>query len=233
MEGISSQIFFARSDSGYIFANGVRFYSTSFMGIAERKNRQKEEVRGLILETAWKQIQEEGVQGLSIRKVADAIEYSVPVIYTHFECKEALLKEFVQQGYRLLTERLEAARAGHALPAAQLEAMADAYWEFASANREYYQIMFGLGIPNCEMARTLPEVGAFGRLVQSVIREAIALSKQPEADVFLKYQSYWSILHGIISIRLHGANRSDEHGAALDKAILKDTISGFIYALAG
>lgn len=203
------------------------------MGIAERKNRQKEEVRSLILETAWKQIHEEGVQALSIRKVADAIEYSVPVIYSHFECKDALLKEFVQKGYRLLTEHLQAAKAQHVQPSAQLEAMADAYWEFACTNREYYQIMFGLGIPNCEMARTVPEVGAFGNLVQSVIREAIAGSKHPDANVFLKYQSYWSILHGIISIRLHGANRADEHSGDLDRAILKDTISGFIFALAG
>jgi AcrR family transcriptional regulator len=201
------------------------------MGIAERRYRQKEEIRCLILQTAWKQVREEGVQALSIRKIADAIEYSVPVIYSHFESKEALLKEFVEKGYCLLTAQLEEAKAARADAPAQLEAMAEAYWDFASQNREYYQLMFGLGIPNCEMARSIPEIGAFGKLVQSVIREAIALGRHPGADVFLKYQSYWSILHGIISIRLHGP-RDLGHGD-LDRMILKDTIAGFIYALVG
>ncbi len=54
------------------------------MGITERRLRQKEEVRNNILVTAWQMVKEEGWQSLSIRKIADAIEYSVPVIYDHF-----------------------------------------------------------------------------------------------------------------------------------------------------
>jgi AcrR family transcriptional regulator len=64
------------------------------MGIAERKIRQKEEVRTSILSAAWKLVVQEGWQALSIRKIADAIEYSVPVIYDHFQNKEAILEEF-------------------------------------------------------------------------------------------------------------------------------------------
>ena len=59
------------------------------MGIAERKLRQKEEMKSSILDAAWKLVQQDGWQSLSIRKIADAIEYSVPVIYYHFENKEA------------------------------------------------------------------------------------------------------------------------------------------------
>ena len=128
------------------------------MGIAERRYRQKEELRGLILDTAWKHIQEEGVQALSIRKVADAIEYSVPVIYSHFDSKEALIGEFVRRGFRLLTEKAKDARDAHERPCAQLDAIALAYWEFAAHNVEYYQLMFGLGIPSCDEARTIETV---------------------------------------------------------------------------
>lgn len=190
----------------------------------------------MILDTAWKQIREEGVQALSIRKVADAIEYSVPVIYAHFESKDALLKEYVLKGYRLLTERMETARDGHVQPARQLEAMALAYWDFAGQNVEYYQLMFGLGIPNCEMAREVEEIAAFGRMIGSVIKAAIVGGKHPDASVELKFQSYWSILHGIISIRMYEspccqAGRKDDTDLGL--AILKDTVAGFIYALVG
>lgn len=198
------------------------------MGIAERRYRQKEEIRGLILDAAWKQIQEEGVQAMSIRKVADAIEYSVPVIYTHFESKEVLLKEFVQRGYRLLTEQLRMARDKHSQPSEQLKAMALAYWNFAAQNNEYYRLMFGLGIPNCTMARMIEEIWAFGDLLRSVIQNAIDTGKYPGANLELKFQSFWSILHGIISIRMHETPNAD-----LGLAILEDTVTGFIYALVG
>ena len=61
------------------------------MGIAERRQRQKGGVRASILDAAWNLVETEGWQQLSIRKIADAIEYSVPVIYDHFENKEAIL----------------------------------------------------------------------------------------------------------------------------------------------
>ncbi|WP_315816722.1 helix-turn-helix domain-containing protein [Paraflavitalea speifideaquila] len=75
------------------------------MGISERRIRQKEEVRSNILVTAWQIVKEEGWQALSIRKIADAIEYSVPVVYDHFVNKESILKEFAREGFCLLAKR--------------------------------------------------------------------------------------------------------------------------------
>ncbi|HEY0768921.1 MAG TPA: TetR/AcrR family transcriptional regulator, partial [Sphingobacteriaceae bacterium] len=78
------------------------------MGIAERRLRQKEEVRSAILSSAWKMVKEEGWQSLSIRKIADAIEYSIPVIYNHFENKEAILLEFTKEGFQKLANKMAA-----------------------------------------------------------------------------------------------------------------------------
>src|SRR3954447_19681288 len=110
------------------------------MGIVERKIRQKEEVRTSILEAAWHIVTVEGWQSLSIRKIAEAIEYSVPVIYDHFTNKEAILLEFTKRGFRLLNEELERAIARFANPEQQIEAIAYAYWKFAFTNKEYYQL---------------------------------------------------------------------------------------------
>src|SRR4051812_47139326 len=121
------------------------------MGIAERKLRQKQEVRCSILTAAWQLVKEEGWQSLSIRKIADAIEYSAPVIYDHFENKEGILFEFTRRGFRLLTEELVKAKEGSSSPETQLEAMAYCYWEFALDHKEYYQLMYGLGMPGCDM----------------------------------------------------------------------------------
>src|ERR1700738_1979929 len=117
------------------------------MSIIDRKIRQKEEVRANILDTAWGLVVAEGWHSFSIRKIADAIEYSVPVIYSHFENKDAILLEFNRKGFRLLTEKMNEAKIGKKSPADEIDAMAHAYWEFAFANQQYYQLMFGLGIP--------------------------------------------------------------------------------------
>ena len=141
------------------------------MGIAERKIRQREEVRTSILEVAWNIVEKEGWQALSIRKIADAIEYSVPVIYDHFQNKEAILLEFTKRGFRLLNEDLEKARVQFSTPDRQLEAMAYAYWSFAFRNKEYYQLMYGLGMPGCEATQTIPELKTFSELLRSTISE--------------------------------------------------------------
>ena len=199
------------------------------MGIVERRQRQKEEVRESILRAAWQLVLEEGWQSLSIRKIADAIEYSVPVIYTHFENKEAILLEFTKDGFRLLNEQLQKAKAQQEDPAEQLEAMAHAYWDFAFSNKEYYQLMYGLGMPTCETVRQVPEVGKFSEVMHTTVKALIAGSKNPEANSWLKYHTYWSMLHGLISINLTG--RSDAP-KKLNQLVLDDAIRGFVKNIA-
>jgi AcrR family transcriptional regulator len=198
------------------------------MGIAERKHRMKEEVRCLILETAWKQILEEGVNALSIRKIAEAIEYSVPVIYTHFDSKDAILGEFMRKGYFLLNRLMVEARQTQKDPKKQLEAMALAYWTFAHDNKAYYQLMFGVAVPTCEEALRIPEVKAFGDLIKSVLSEEISGGNHPDTSVEFKFFTYWSILHGQIAIRMNGGA---PYSCEMALEIVKDAIRGFIYAL--
>ena len=99
------------------------------MGIVERRQRHKDEVKKDIICAAWQMVKTDGWQSLSIRKIADAIEYSVPVIYDHFENKEAILIEFGRTGFQLLTEKILEAKSQHADPADQIKAIADAIVE--------------------------------------------------------------------------------------------------------
>ena len=198
------------------------------MGIAERKIRQKEEFKASILEAAWLQVLSDGWQSLSIRKIADAIEYSIPVIYNHFENKEAILLEFTKEGFQKLADALEQAKNKHTGPAGQLEAMAYAYWDFAFDNKEFYQLMFGLGIPACDRVNQVIEMKVMSMVMISTIKEAIAQSKNKDADYFLKYHTYFSILHGLVSIQM--IEKAGKPSAE-KKIILQDAISGFITAL--
>jgi AcrR family transcriptional regulator len=195
------------------------------MGITERKLRHKEEVRESILRAAWALVLKEGWQALSIRKIADAIEYSVPVIYTHFENKEAILQEFLQQGFRLLNQDLQNAKEQAQNPADQLEAMAHAYWNFAFRNKEYYQLMYGLGMPTCETVRQVPELGRFSEILQAPIQALISSSRQPETNPLLKFHTFWSMLHGLVSINMVDRTACPDE---LHQMVLQDAIRGFI-----
>jgi AcrR family transcriptional regulator len=196
------------------------------MGIIERRQRQKEEVRGLILEAAWKIAREEGWQALSIRRIADAIEYSIPVIYAHFANKEAILSEFTRQGFTMLAERLNETKATQADARQQLETMAQTYWDFAFQQKEYYQLMFGLGIPACEAVRNSPELQQLSAIMIDSIGKAVADGPYPNADAFLKFHTYWSILHGIVSIQM-----IKQDADPLGQLILRDAVQGFIKSL--
>jgi len=209
------------------------------MGIVDRKQRQKEEVRSSILDTAWDLVVTEGWQSFSIRKIADAIEYSVPVIYSHFENKDAILLEFNRKGFHLLAEALADAKAGHTDPADQLRAMGRAYWNFAFANKEYYQLMFGLGIPTCETAVKIPAMAEFNRVIIDSIVAMVPQGQQPAFEPFLKYQSFWSMLHGLVSINMSRLNIEGRGGASeeggdghghesLPLKVLEDVLCSFI-----
>jgi AcrR family transcriptional regulator len=195
------------------------------MGIAERKSRQKEEVRGSILRAAWALVLAEGWQALSIRKIADAIEYSVPVIYSHFDNKEAILQEFLREGFRLLNQDLQTATEKSPEPAEQLEAMAHAYWNFAFRNKEYYQLMYGLGMPTCETVQQVPELGRFSEIIQAPIQHLITNSGEPDTNPLLKFHTFWSMVHGLVSINMVNRTACPNE---LHQMVLQDAIRGFI-----
>ena len=195
------------------------------MSIVERRRREKEALSSRILTTAWQIVKEEGWQSLSIRKIADAVEYSVPVIYDYFENKEAILLEFGKQGFELVIKKLKAARNTSADPAEQLKAIANAYWNFAFKNKEYYQLMWGLNIPRCEVDKCMPERSVFRDLIMEPMTAIIEKGKNKNIQTCIKYHTFWSILHGLISIKMIAPPGDTEE---LNKMVLDDAIAGFI-----
>ncbi|RCH56326.1 TetR/AcrR family transcriptional regulator [Mucilaginibacter hurinus] len=195
------------------------------MGILERRQRQKDEVRNDIICAAWNLVKKEGWNSLSIRKIAEAIEYSVPVIYDHFENKEAIYLEFAKKGFRTLTDKVLAAKDEHTDAAKQIKAMADAYWDFAIDNTELYQLMFGIGMACCEIGKAMPEQEKFRSLVMEPIEALIKQSGRRDINSCLKYHTFWSVMHGLISIKIIG-NPAIEH--ELNKMVIDDAMSGFI-----
>jgi len=198
------------------------------MASKDRILRLKEETRTNILGAALQIVKEDGWQALSMRKIADVIEYTAPIIYEYFANKEAILLELSRQGYLLLSKDLEEAKSKHRLPAKQLEAMWVAYWNFAFANKELYQGMFGVSTNCCcEMVNTLPEAGKPWEMFSEIIGELMGVEDMDSDVICTKYYTFWSVVHGLISINLLSRGSSDE----INRQVLRDAISGIINTL--
>jgi hypothetical protein len=109
--------------------------------------------------------------------------------------------------------------------------MGRAYWNFAFANKEYYQLMFGLGIPTCETVSKIPAMKDFNEVITSSIVAMVPEGKPMPFDPFLKYQSFWSMLHGLVSINMTSlTNMTGSHPGheGLPQQVLEDVLCSFI-----
>jgi AcrR family transcriptional regulator len=194
----------------------------------ERIQRLKDETRINILEASLQIVKEEGWQSLSMRKIADVIEYTAPIIYEYFANKEAILLELTRKGYLILSRNLQEARGKHRLPAKQLEAMWLAYWNFAFDNKELYQLMFGVEMNCCcDLVETLPESENPSTLFSEVIVELMDIENPSKDLICLKYYTFWSVVHGLISINILRRGYSDE----VNRQVLKDAIGSIIRSI--
>jgi AcrR family transcriptional regulator len=198
------------------------------MASKDRIQRLKEETRINILDASLQIVKEEGWQALSMRKIADAIEYTAPIIYEYFANKDAILLELTRKGYLILSNDLLEAKSKHRLPAKQLEAMWLAYWNFAFANKELYQAMFGVTTScSCELVNTLPEAERPWDLFSEVIGELMGIDDMDSDVICTKYYTFWSVVHGLVSINILSRGFSDE----VNRQVLKDAIGGLITSI--
>jgi len=195
------------------------------MASKDRILRQKEETRKNILDAAYAIVKEEGWQGLSMRKIADRIEYTAPIIYEYFSNKEAILQELTKKGFVSLIKMLETAKSEHTEPEQQLEAMWMAYWNFAFTDKEMYQVMFGVEMTCCMQRCSEGETPY--QLFTAVIREMMVASNPSEEVVKQKYFTFFSVIHGLISINITSTGLS----TSINNQILKDAIGGIIRSI--
>jgi AcrR family transcriptional regulator len=198
------------------------------MASKDRILRLKEETRTSILEAALRIVKEEGWQALSMRKIADVIEYTAPIIYEYFANKEAILLELTRMGYLKLAKELEEVKSQHTNPADQLEVMWLAYWNFAFANKEIYQGMFGITTScACDMVNKLPEAELPWDIISASIGELMKIDDMDSEIICTKYYTFWSIVHGLVSINLLDRGNSDD----INRQVLRDAITGIIRSI--
>jgi len=161
--------------------------------IAERKLRDRQARRALIIRAARRIAELEGWSNVTVRRLSDDISYSQPVLYAHFGSRDGILAAVAIEGFQELGLALEKARK-RANRGKTLESVASAYLEFAVSSPALYEVMFtlSLSVPFGETA-TPPELRfAFSQL--------LALFEGQSSNAEVLSELFWASLHGIAEL---------------------------------
>jgi AcrR family transcriptional regulator len=179
------------------------------MGTQQRRQREREDTRERILGAARELFLERGYEAVTMRAIADAIEYTPTAIYHHFPSKQALVTELCHSDFDSLARHFLKA-AAVADPVERVGAVGEAYLEFAVRFPEHYRFMFMTPLPQVEhteefLAETRgnPERDAYA-FFRRVCQDAIDAGRlRPELDDADEVaQILWGALHGLISLHV-------------------------------
>jgi AcrR family transcriptional regulator len=185
----------------------------------ERRERELAERRQVIVDAARGLAEAEGWEAVTTRRLADRIEYSQPVLYSHFEGKDAIVTAVALEGYCELATLLHGARQMARSAEAEPRAVAFAYLEFARANPALYEAMFAMDI---DLRFAQADTAAPARACFVELREALTPSAGVR-DVETFTEIVWSGLHGLATLSRAGRLRPDFRDQRL--SMLMDRLS--------
>jgi AcrR family transcriptional regulator len=174
------------------------------MGSKERRARQKKYLRQEILDAASELFVREGYENVSMRRIADRIEYSPTTIYIYFKDKAELLEQVCQETFARLVERLSKIMEQPGDPVERLKRGLIAYIEFGLENPHQYRTTFMMPIPEGLDEKKLhqensPGMQAFSFLTRGV-GDCIKAGKLRATNLELGAQTLWAGIHGITSL---------------------------------
>lgn len=177
------------------------------MGVRERREREKSETRDKILDAARELFVTEGYEGVSMRMVAERIEYSPTAIYVHFADKNELFHELCRQDFARLQEAVASEMPTD--PIERLRRIGRNYLQFGERFPHHYVFMFMTPHPAHELDEEdreivgNPEVDAYAFLKWAV-QEAINAGcfREEVKDAELVSQTLWASVHGVISLSI-------------------------------
>jgi len=198
------------------------------MGIKERQERDREAIRRGILDVARDLFVKEGYQNVSIRKIAEGIEYSPAAIYGYFPSKDDIFFALAEEGFRLLHHPVEERPQGMS-PLERVYQMLWHFYTFSHEHPQYFALMFvDRSVPS---VRQVYERFAFAREIkQSLIGE---LQRCIDAGIFpstvtapVAFRLLMTPLVGVATLRLSDKLSPDEDADDLARDLLDLTIAG-------
>ena len=176
------------------------------MGIKERKELEKQEMRKLILDTAMKLFLEKGFENITLRHIAEKIEYSPATIYLYFKDKDEIIYTLHREGFEKLymwQQKILTIKD----PLKRLHRHAEMYVSFALENPEYYDLMFIERAPFRKIKEMKCKDGInwdIGMrsydLLRKNIEDCIEAGVFQNTNIEVAAFSMWAYVHGIVSL---------------------------------
>jgi AcrR family transcriptional regulator len=180
------------------------------MTVADRRRRDRAQRHDLIIAAARDLAEAEGWEAVTTRRLAELVEYSQPVLYSHFDGKDAIVRAVAIQGFEQLAETLRQARWVAGEPGVALRAVCGAYLTFAAERPALYQAMFVLPLDVSFASQDTPPPlkAAFGELAAALE----PFGPQPG----LRAEVAWAALHGLAVLSRGGRIPPEGQEARID-----------------
>lgn len=173
------------------------------MGSEQRRERDRQEMRDTILRAAMKLFLEESFEKTTMRRIAEAIDYTPGTLYWYFKDKDEIVFALHQRGFEMLFARQQPTMA-IADPVERLRQLAEIYIDFALENPQYYDLMFINSATGRCIEREDGEwkVGeaAFGVLRETMRQVIEAGRMRGTTDPDVAAYAAWAAVHGIASL---------------------------------
>ncbi len=206
----------------------------NFSNHSARRERERKELRYRILDAARQLFSEGGEEAVTLRRVAEKIEFSATAIYSHFAHKDALVQELCEAEFLVFGQSL--LRSGQTPDAMErLRKVAVSYVDFGLQHPQHYRVLFmrelarrkeavreaksGKNLKSAQAIAPEPKeivsvpaekvMSPYEHLRQAIFKAMAAGCFKPEyRDVDLIAQTLWSCLHGIVALHLVRAQHS-------------------------
>lgn len=165
--------------------------------------------RERIVHSAWELVRENGLEGLTLRRLGAAVGVTAPAVYRHFPDKEALFQRLVDEANEELSRYLLAAL-GAKNARTRLEATVERYLAFARERRAEYEVLF---FARGRRDLDVPPRGQRSRnfqLMRDRVAEAMAAGFVAPGDPAAVSVSIWALLHGLVSLQRQGRYGDDQ-----------------------
>jgi AcrR family transcriptional regulator len=202
------------------------------MGSKERRERQKESLRQEILDAARDLFVNEGYENVSMRRIAEKIEYSPTTIYLYFQDKSELLFNICEETFARLSSSLEAITKESDDPVICLKRGLFAYVEFGLQYPNHYKVTF-INHPahGVDKERYMHE-GSMGMNAYSQLRHGVErcvqANKFRETDIDLISQGMWAAVHGVTAILITKPHFPWVHKEKMIALVIDNIVGGLM-----
>ena len=173
------------------------------MGVKERRERQRQAVRQEILDAARELFIKDGYENVTMRKIAEKIEYSPTTIYLHFNDKADLVRFLCEEAFVKLVDMFEKLGEDLSDPLLALKRCGRAYVDFGLKYPNDYKVTFMMALkpvaPEDYLREDSMGMRAYGYL-RKIVDECIRQGKFKNAELESTTQSMWIVVHGITSL---------------------------------